>query len=64
MTFSLMLSKIILQYTDYVHILSFSFFFQEALALAKENIGMAIVKNSLYGYLFCMRNLLLDCDLR
>jgi len=38
-------------------------FFQEALVLAKKNIGMAIVKNSLYGYLFCMRSLLLDCDL-
>ncbi|XP_070171191.1 tRNA (32-2'-O)-methyltransferase regulator THADA isoform X2 [Polyergus mexicanus] len=35
----------------------------EALALAKQNIGMAIVKCSLYGYLFCMRSLLFDCDL-
>lgn len=39
-------------------------FFQDALVLAKKNIGMAIVKNSLYGYLFCMRSLLLDCDLK
>lgn len=38
--------------------------FQEALVLAKKNIGMVIVKNSLYGYLFCMRSLLSDCDLR
>ncbi|XP_025991728.1 thyroid adenoma-associated protein isoform X2 [Solenopsis invicta] len=37
---------------------------QEALSLAKKNVGMAIVKNSLYGYLFCMRSLLSDCDLR
>ncbi|TGZ53696.1 Thyroid adenoma-associated protein [Temnothorax longispinosus] len=37
---------------------------REALSLAKKNIGTAIVKNSLYGYLFCMRSLLLDCDLR
>ncbi|KAL6425099.1 hypothetical protein ACFW04_009413 [Cataglyphis niger] len=35
----------------------------EALALAKQNIGMAIVKCSLYGYLFCIRSLLFDCDL-
>lgn len=38
--------------------------FQEALTLAKQNIGMAIVKCSLYGYLFCIRSLLADCDLR
>ncbi|EFN89985.1 Thyroid adenoma-associated protein [Harpegnathos saltator] len=38
--------------------------FQEALVLARQNIGMAIVKCSLYGYLFCMRSLLCDCDLR
>ncbi|XP_011879410.1 PREDICTED: thyroid adenoma-associated protein homolog isoform X2 [Vollenhovia emeryi] len=37
---------------------------QEALVLAKKNIGMAIVKNSLYGYLFCIKSLLVDCDLR
>ncbi|XP_020280401.1 thyroid adenoma-associated protein homolog isoform X2 [Pseudomyrmex gracilis] len=36
---------------------------QIALSLAKQNIGMAIVKCSLYGYLFCMRSLLSDCDL-
>ncbi|EFN66762.1 Thyroid adenoma-associated protein [Camponotus floridanus] len=36
----------------------------EALILAKQNIGMAIVKCSLYGYLFCIRSLLADCDLR
>lgn len=40
------------------------YFFQESLVLAKRNIGMAVVKNSLYGYLFCLRSLLLDCDLR
>ncbi|KAL0130897.1 hypothetical protein PUN28_002477 [Cardiocondyla obscurior] len=37
---------------------------QEALILAKQNIGMAIVKNSLYGYLFCIRSILVDCNLR
>nr|XP_012233310.1 PREDICTED: thyroid adenoma-associated protein isoform X1 [Linepithema humile] len=37
---------------------------QKALVLAKENIGMAIVKCSLYGYLFCIKSLLLDCNLR
>ncbi|XP_012534366.2 thyroid adenoma-associated protein isoform X2 [Monomorium pharaonis] len=37
---------------------------QDALVLAKKNIGKVIVKNSLYGYLFCMRSLLSDCDLR
>ncbi|XP_029175786.1 thyroid adenoma-associated protein isoform X2 [Nylanderia fulva] len=36
----------------------------EALTVAKQNMGMAIVKCSLYGYLFCMRSLLSDCDLR
>ncbi|XP_014468567.1 PREDICTED: thyroid adenoma-associated protein isoform X2 [Dinoponera quadriceps] len=37
---------------------------QEALALAKQNIGMVIVKCSLYGYLFCIRSLLSDYNLR
>lgn len=38
---------------------------QQTLALAKEKgLGMAIVKNSLYGHLFCIRSLLSDCDLR
>lgn len=30
---------------------------------AKENIVMAVTKHSLYGYLFCLRNLLSDCNL-
>ncbi|KYQ58279.1 Thyroid adenoma-associated protein [Trachymyrmex zeteki] len=37
---------------------------REVLTLAKENLGIAISKNSLYGYLFCIRSLLSDCDLR
>lgn len=31
---------------------------------AKENIVMAVTKYSLYGYLFCLRSLLSNCDLR
>ncbi|XP_011644648.1 thyroid adenoma-associated protein homolog [Pogonomyrmex barbatus] len=41
-----------------------AFILQEALNLAKKNIGMAIINNSLYGHLFCIRSLLSDCNLR
>ncbi|XP_043666118.1 thyroid adenoma-associated protein [Vespula pensylvanica] len=34
-----------------------------SLMAAKENIVMAVTKYSLYGYLFCLRSLLSDCDL-
>ncbi|KYN05760.1 Thyroid adenoma-associated protein [Cyphomyrmex costatus] len=34
------------------------------LTSAKENLGIAISKNSLYGYLFCIRSLLSDYDIR
>lgn len=31
--------------------------------LARENIVMTVTKHSLYGYLFCIRSLLQECDL-
>ncbi|XP_012278910.1 thyroid adenoma-associated protein homolog isoform X2 [Orussus abietinus] len=34
------------------------------LKLAEENIVMAVTKHSLYGYLFCLRSLLKEYDLR
>ncbi|KAI4501053.1 hypothetical protein M0802_003856 [Mischocyttarus mexicanus] len=34
-----------------------------SLMAAKENIVMAVTKYSLYGYLFCLKSLLSDCDL-
>lgn len=37
--------------------------FQGPLKLAEENIVAASGKHSLYGYLFCIRNLLGICDL-
>nr|XP_012149021.1 PREDICTED: thyroid adenoma-associated protein homolog [Megachile rotundata] len=36
---------------------------QQSLVCAKENIVTTVTKHSLYGYLFCIRSLLEDCDL-
>lgn len=33
------------------------------MTLAKENIVKTVIKHSLYGYLFCIRNLLYECNL-
>ncbi|CAL7943054.1 unnamed protein product [Xylocopa violacea] len=37
---------------------------KESLVLAKQNIVKTITKHSLYGYLFCIRSLLLECNLK
>ncbi|XP_032686483.1 thyroid adenoma-associated protein homolog [Odontomachus brunneus] len=37
---------------------------KKALVSSKLNIGLTIITCSLYGYLFCMRSLLNDCNLR
>ncbi|XP_053978805.1 thyroid adenoma-associated protein [Hylaeus volcanicus] len=37
---------------------------KKSLILAKENIVMTVTKHSLYGYLFCIRSLLHECDLK
>ncbi|XP_024228458.1 thyroid adenoma-associated protein homolog [Bombus impatiens] len=36
---------------------------KDSLTLAKENIVKTVIKHSLYGYLFCIRNLLYECNL-
>ncbi|XP_031835838.1 thyroid adenoma-associated protein homolog [Nomia melanderi] len=36
---------------------------KESLILARENIVMTVTKHSLYGYLFCIRSLLQECNL-
>ncbi|XP_076752598.1 thyroid adenoma-associated protein homolog [Xylocopa sonorina] len=38
--------------------------FKKSLVLAKQNIVKTITKHSLYGYLFCIRSLLLECNLK
>lgn len=35
---------------------------QHSLILAKENIVKTVTRHSLYGYLFCIRNLLEECN--
>ncbi|KOC70573.1 Thyroid adenoma-associated protein like protein [Habropoda laboriosa] len=37
---------------------------KESLTLAKQNIVKTVTKHSLYGYLFCIRNLLQECNLK
>ncbi|XP_076629490.1 thyroid adenoma-associated protein homolog isoform X1 [Colletes latitarsis] len=37
---------------------------KESLILARENIVLTVTKHSLYGYLFCIRNLLQECDFK
>lgn len=37
---------------------------KECLILARKNIVMTVTKHSLYGYLFCIRSLLHECDLK
>lgn len=37
---------------------------QDSLTLAKQNIVKAVTKHSLYGYLFCIRSLLYECNFK
>ncbi|KAG7199267.1 hypothetical protein KM043_018130 [Ampulex compressa] len=37
---------------------------EASLTLAKKNIVLTVTKHSLYGYLFCLRSLLNECDLK